>query len=504
MQALIQPYFPSRSIMEAILQKKPGRRYVNGNVNFVDMIDIDAFSIHELHYMREEVGYWEKGPWYYHFLIPGLCLDYGLRGLGSDMEVHLLAKYIDKNKLISVYIEHLFSKVETYLTPPKSSNVVIEDIEEENVQEIPSVKRPCKRKLMLDWKTNSNEVPVCDDQIKDGTLNDQNNVEESEMASVSDAAAKDQINENDDHYSVFLEEMANVQERDNVEHMANVDPSQFSEYFTNGFNPFGDDNVEHMANVNSDNGKSVEGLETELDEEEDSDYIHDEDNNVSDVEVDMSDFHFNVDEDVEFMGTNNQGQSSRASEGVVHEEVLQNDYFESGDESDGNELEIKRKRKLKEIQKQSQSSSVVNRTILYVSQTFGSKKEAREYIKRHAIESRRQLKIVKNDKCRLRAVCDGAIPNFEENASKGSEGNSHSDEQATPRKKGKQVGGRGKKGKKYAFNCPWVLHVSKLNDSETWMVKTLKEEHTCLQSRQIRACTSTFLGTQIVDQVLLY
>ncbi|KAI3809479.1 hypothetical protein L1987_25455 [Smallanthus sonchifolius] len=38
-------------------------------------------------------------------------------------------------------------------------------------------------------------------------------------------------------------------------------------------------------------------------------------------------------------------------------------------------------------------------------------------------------------------------------------------------------------------------------DSETWMVKTLVDEHKCLQSRSIKHCTSSFLCKQLMEQI---
>ena len=63
------------------------------------------------------------------------------------------------------------------------------------------------------------------------------------------------------------------------------------------------------------------------------------------------------------------------------------------------------------------------------------------------------------------------------------------------------VGGRGNKTNPFEYQCPWVLLVSKVKDSETWMVKTLIDDHRCVQTRKITACTSTFLSQQLLDQI---
>ncbi|GJU16993.1 hypothetical protein Tco_1144959 [Tanacetum coccineum] len=78
--------------------------------------------------------------------------------------------------------------------------------------------------------------------------------------------------------------------------------------------------------------------ETEVEDEsdsEDSDYLVDEDNNVDDVDVDMEDFEYNIDEEVEFVGCRDKEQPPDIEEGDAEEiEVLDNDYFESASNSD--------------------------------------------------------------------------------------------------------------------------------------------------------------------------
>ena len=43
---------------------------------------------------------------------------------------------------------------------------------------------------------------------------------------------------------------------------------------------------------------------------------------------------------------------------------------------------------------------------------FCNREEAKNRIKAHAVETRRQITIVKNDNVRVRAKCDGTIPNL--------------------------------------------------------------------------------------------
>ncbi|GJZ39986.1 hypothetical protein Tco_0586549 [Tanacetum coccineum] len=102
------------------------RKYVNGLVDYVDGLDIDKFSVHELNEVMLELGYANNDDHiYYHYMIPGTDLEIGLRALGNHLDVLGLAKYINDNKLIMVYCEHIDTKLNTY-APPRSS-VVIEE-----------------------------------------------------------------------------------------------------------------------------------------------------------------------------------------------------------------------------------------------------------------------------------------------------------------------------------------------------------------------------------------
>ncbi|KAI3712015.1 hypothetical protein L1987_70564 [Smallanthus sonchifolius] len=252
----------------------------------------------------------------------------------------------------------------------------------------------------------------------------------------------------------------------------------------------------------------------DVNEEGDSDF-EGGDNCIDDVEVDMRDFRMNIDLDVE----NINNQSNEADE-EIEQEVLNNEILDSGSDSDVNESTV-RKNMLRYLRNANENSSN-----FYIGQLFGSKHEAKELIKTHAVETRRQLRIVKDDLKRVRAVCWGDMPNFIIG-----ESGVHTQVQSQAKDKGQQVkqgvkgkgskvkqvgsssgskdkvqvdknvGGRGKKANPEKHQCPWVLLLSREKDSETWMVKTLVDEHKCLQSRSIKHCTSSFLCKQLMEQI---
>ncbi|CAI9281573.1 unnamed protein product [Lactuca saligna] len=140
--------------------------------------------------------------------------------------------------------------------------------------------------------------------------------------------------------------------------------------------------------------------------EEDSDFLEDEENYVSDIEVDMSDFYMNVDLDVEYVDrgkgveTENEVVDTEDVEGV---EVIDNDEWDSlGEDSD----DERRKAILKQIVKEKKCSLGEVHTVTFqVGQKYKSKKEIKDKVNKLAIESRRNLGFKKNDKTRLRVVC---------------------------------------------------------------------------------------------------
>ncbi|KAK1424714.1 hypothetical protein QVD17_20050 [Tagetes erecta] len=188
----------------------------------------------------------------------------------------------------------------------------------------------------------------------------------------------------------------------------------------------------------------------EQDEDQDSDFVAEEDR-MHDVDVDMRDFHINTDGDI-----NNQ-INAELDDNII----LDNDILESGYDTDEMRL-VPEKKLLKYLRRVH-----ANDTNFYIGQVFGNKVEAKKLIKELAVLSRRGLKIIKDDATRVRAVCEGELPNFEIDGSR-------------------------------------ILIPCKIKDetnSASWMVKTFRDVHTCLQSRSIKHCTATFLANKLLEQI---
>nr|KAJ0190757.1 hypothetical protein LSAT_V11C800394080 [Lactuca sativa] len=139
----------------------------------------------------------------------------------------------------------------------------------------------------------------------------------------------------------------------------------------------------------------------------DSDFIVDEDNLLDDPEVDMHDFYLNIDDNLEWVGdahitTENVAMSDEEME-MINTDVLQ---FKSS--SDEGQIS-KRRNKIPAAERVQINDAAQVSDPFYILQTFSSSQEAKDRIYLHAIETRRELDIVKNDKNRVRVVCKGTI-----------------------------------------------------------------------------------------------
>ncbi|GJX08639.1 mutator type transposase [Tanacetum coccineum] len=135
-------------------------------------------------------------------------------------------------------------------------------------------------------------------------------------------------------------------------------------------------------------------------------------------------------------------------------EVLDFDSLESGQEEVPENV---RSRGLRKLRKKHMSYGIRNN--FYIGKEFANRDLAKERIRAYAVETRKNLDF----------------------------------------KKGKGIMQDAKEDK---LSCPWLLYLSK-GDKSKWLVKTFKDEHKCLQSRQIKHCTSTFLSKLITDLITM-
>nr|KAJ0186252.1 hypothetical protein LSAT_V11C900478630 [Lactuca sativa] len=406
----------------------PGRKYIRGKQTFVDLLDIDTFSVHDIDEMMEDLGYASIGkPLYYHFERPLGDLDFELFALASDEDVRFLGSFVAKHKLIEVYIEHDKTTLHTYLMSPTHSKVRIMEITEP-----PS----CSKRLFLEWHS----TPAVD-------LED--DMDHMEKESGNDPTPTDHLEKDLGNDATLTDHMENDLGNDATltDHMEN-----------------------DLVNDANDFGKFGE-LESDNDESDDSDFFVDIENILDDINVDMQDFEMNIDKDVEWVG----GSSNTVVDQGTQDEALEviNTDFLASDSSSDEGINGQRKKSIREIQRAHENDEALVSEPFYIFQKFGSAKEFKDKVKLHAIETRRELALEKNDKNRVRWVCKGTIPKLGPNVEVNDE---------------EEI-------------CPWVLLASKWKKDVNWTVKTYNKVHKCLQTRTVKACTYKFLSSNIVEQV---
>ncbi|KAL4577441.1 hypothetical protein LXL04_013550 [Taraxacum kok-saghyz] len=195
---------------------------------------------------------------------------------------------------------------------------------------------------------------------------------------------------------------------------------------------------------------------------QDSDFLVDEENMLDDPEVDMNDFILNIDDNVEWIG---EREIVEADKELCNEEleVINNEMLVS-DSSEEEGCKSRRRNKIRAVERARANDTAMVKDPFYIFQRFSSPEEVKERIYLHAIETMRELEIVKNDKQRIRK-------------------------------------NKAKVKENTVNKCPWVLLVSKYKKDDNWTVKTYVKEHVCLQSRKINACNYKFLSKSKIDQL---
>ncbi|GJU79631.1 heat stress transcription factor B-4-like protein [Tanacetum coccineum] len=240
--------------------------------------------------------------------------------------------------------------------------------------------------------------------------------------------------------------------------------------------------------------QSIEDASTDADDDddEDEDFLVDEDNEIVEPDVDV--YLFGISMDLPF---DNIGVTNLVPDDVLEREdvdVINADGFDSDPGNDDDLSNYKRR-----------------------SKKFTTAKEAKDIVYLHSIESKRNLKVYKNDSVKIRARCDEKVPVYtlsQDNEPTGPNrrmevGPSGSGVPSTRINKRKNIGTNNDsqacssvldahdKGDMY----PWVLYVGKDKHTKNWVVKTHKDTHKCLQSREIKHCTYKFFSEKIFNKV---
>ncbi|KAD5318223.1 hypothetical protein E3N88_18169 [Mikania micrantha] len=288
------PYFTVKFFHGGHFEGFPERRYVNSKINYVDMIGCDEFSVCEVNAMIRELGYSHDEIIYFHYMVPGQNLDYGLQPLVNDNDVQNILEYVENFKIIEMYTEHMVTRLNNY-----------------NTNQGP-------RQQQIEWHTVESE--------------------------------ESQGNEVEDNQS----------EGNEVEY----------DHATEG--------------------------------SDDSDFIVEDYNEVQAMTVDMDEFRAAV--DMEFLEDAN--SLSESDDGLID-----GDDFDSLSESE-TVFSLKKRVRYVKKHKMKHSTDLVS-CPFYVGQSFSNRDEIKTLVKKHAVDSRRQLYIIRNDPKRFRVVCLGIKPVFD-------------------------------------------------------------------------------------------
>ncbi|CAI9288241.1 unnamed protein product [Lactuca saligna] len=399
--------------------KFPNVNYIEGTVTYVDMVDIEEFSIHEMDAIMKGLGYSVPPVIYYHFRVPKGDMHFGLRALGNDDDVLNLSQYVKEHKLIRVYTEHGITNLLTYFMAPKPvRKVIIEQLEEiDEHQTPPTNNQPSGMPQTCIPPVIANEAALAlsispeynkkREFIKDKPLS--SCIKKLVMDDVSvdriGGNKDDADNEIDHGFNEFDEECNDINRDFNEFHEACNDINQGFNEFDEAANDFdiglyqqilqsneqnvddevheGEENTvnkevteEENHDRNEMNDENVEmrdfavddGSEDniEIDEDntersdesedsDDSDFWVDEDNIIPDVEVDMRDFYMNIDLEAEFLEKRLPKHRENDSD-EVNEELGVIDNDQWDSLDEGSDIDRKRRAVIKELGKETRCS----------------------------------------------------------------------------------------------------------------------------------------------------
>nr|GEX16393.1 transposase, mutator type [Tanacetum cinerariifolium] len=371
----------------------PKIRYKGGKVNWVDTIDSDVFYVVEVNNMMKELGYENPSFDYYYYKEHKNDLDNGLKKLSSDQDVLQMLNYVEKYKVIDLYVDHYVTK------------------ETVNVDESFLVNE-------LD-----NDLFIGNEMLRD-------NDEEDMIEDVSE----------DEWLQKSLRlvgiKKKHAVENDNVRGQSSRNESM---------------NVEDDRD---DGSNSNDGCASDDDSDsQDSDFLVDPDNMIDDIDVYMAKFRSNIDVNVEWVGS----KAIVTMEEEFEEEEVNHDELDSGSDSEYEGERKKALKMYHKMNKANASNAESGGTTwkenFYVGLKFSNSKEIEEMVTRVAVKHRRELHLKKNDRVRVRCIYKGKVPQFgceDEDDDSSSKGvvSSGSIGKGQSKKKGQVSGSKGKSNNK--------------------------------------------------------
>ncbi|GJR07408.1 heat stress transcription factor B-4-like protein [Tanacetum coccineum] len=377
----------------------PGRMYVSGRVNIFDMVDINLFTAVALNMMVLKLGYTgESEPMFYNYLRPLTSLNEGLYALSCEEDVCCLATLVRSFKLIRVYIEHGVTVLDSYLRAPRFRET-LEDITDEPAVIWSRMTRTElyneRVNLNISQVETQSELPVSEEP-------DVGPTQELILAEVStQEPIMAEVSTQEPIVAEVSTEAPIVEEEDES---ARTDREFF--YDDEGIDTLHETEYDVQSSEDAGTGTSIDD-----DDDVDEDFLVDEENEIVKPDVDVHLFGITID-----LPFDNIGITNLVPDDVLKGEdvdVINADGFDSNLSND--EERNYRKRRLAELR--TKMEGVINASgqwkyLFYTSQKFNTPKEAKDRVYLHSIESRRNLKLYKNDSVRIRARCEGKVPVF--------------------------------------------------------------------------------------------
>ncbi|GJV13535.1 mutator type transposase [Tanacetum coccineum] len=347
-------------------------------------------SLHQ--HLVVKLSYGVEDLMYCHFLIPSLGLDYGLHSLNVDADVLEMAKYVKDYKIILVYVEHGSSNVDTsiFVTPKNGVAIAVDNHLRKAPIEIdssPDVNRNltpmCHRILKKEWEQPSSFVEAsivvecAEDPFEelDDIL--------GEYAPIGKQITRNEITGNDiTRNESTRNEITRKQMVVHVGNSSTVDDSLELEML---FETKGAGLVGKFKEIKVD-------VDNESEEESDTEGDYTMDSDLEDLDYDPKH------DDVFDGGVDVQDDDL---------DVIDYDSFGS-DLDDG--INSERRMQLRELRRiGKQKNKGPNKYYFYLGQQFANKDIVKGRVKKHSVETRRQLILVKNDNERVRVRCEGTI-----------------------------------------------------------------------------------------------
>ncbi|KAL4560423.1 hypothetical protein LXL04_032574 [Taraxacum kok-saghyz] len=487
-------YFTLKLHYGGVFTKVPGRKYKNGNVAYFDFVDIDLFSVHNINEMVRDIGYLTETHLFYQDCKPNICLDYGLMPLGNDQDVLTMTAYIPRHREISVYIET--GQVSQVINPQVEAlvEVVVEGVgtepekgdEPENGDKVNVVNEPFVDEVVIedvDPDIGAGHEQGLGQQVENDMFAELEDVIDHDYSIVGDINGQYIVMQASEDEITVLHDNS---EGESDESSAFVLDEGWGEDEGEGEGE-GEDEGEGEGEGKDEcegqgQGEGVGECEGECEGQDslDTDFFVQDSNLHFNVDVDMSEFMSAVDVDEHGILS---GAKNLESFDNVDDELRPVDL-------DGGQFagfsEDERKMMLMELNRPSScSEGVVHAKLFIAGQLFKTKEDVKSFVSLHAVNSRRALYLAKNDKIRVRVTCKGVV---------GESG----DDSGGPATRSK-VKGKGKNVINNQSKCPWAVQISRSNENEDWMVKTVNDHHKCLQTRAQKVARAKRMAAKVIS-----